>query len=147
WSSAISELKGRSRDVHTTIDARLQMRAAAALRARVEARGHPRGAAAVLDADTGDVLASVSSPWPDVAAGAEGAPQTFAAARLDRARYGLYPPGSVFKLVVAGAALRAADRSTFSCVRLPDGRIAHAIRGTTRPVRDDPMDRVPHGSV
>ena len=147
WSSAIAELKGRSRDVHTTIDARLQMRAAAALRARVESGGHARGAAVVVDADSGEVLASVSYPWPDLAAGSSGDPQTVAEARLDRARYGLYPPGSVFKLVVAGAALRAADRSTFTCMRLPDGRIGHAIRGTTRPVRDDPMDRVPHGTV
>jgi cell division protein FtsW (lipid II flippase) len=147
WSSAIAALKTRGRDVHTTIDARLQMRVAAALRARVESGGHARGAAVVLDVESGEVLASVSYPWPDLAAGVSGDPQLAAEARLDRARYGLYPPGSVFKLVVAGAALRAADRSTFSCMRLPDGRIGHPIRGTTRPVRDDPMDRVPHGTV
>jgi peptidoglycan glycosyltransferase len=67
---------------------------------------------------------------------------------LDRARYGLYPPGSVFKLLIAGAALRAHnDQGQFMCERLPDGRVGHAIRGATRPVRDDPMDTVPHGKV
>ena len=147
-SAAIDALRARSRDVHTTIDARLQMRTAAALRQRIEAGGHEHGAAVVLDPRTGEVLASVSYPWPDLAAGAVSAePGAEADRRLDRARYGLYPPGSSFKLVVAGAALRATDRSTFGCMRLPDGRNGHAIRGSSRPVRDDPMDTVPHGAV
>jgi cell division protein FtsW (lipid II flippase)/cell division protein FtsI/penicillin-binding protein 2 len=147
-SSAIDALRARTRDVHTTIDARLQVRAAAALRERIEAGGHEHGAVVVVDAASGDVLASVSYPWPDLAAGTPGADErTAVERRLDRARYGLYPPGSVFKLVLAGAALRSADRSTFGCMRLPDGRNGHAIRGSSRPVRDDPMDTVPHGDV
>ena len=146
-SSAIDALRARGRDVHTTIDARLQVRAAAALRARIEAGGHEHGAAVVVDPSTGEVLAAVSYPWPDLASGADGDARADVERRLDRARYGLYPPGSVFKLVVAGAAMRAGDRSTFGCTRLPDGRVGHAIRGSSRPVRDDPMDRVPHGTV
>jgi cell division protein FtsW (lipid II flippase)/cell division protein FtsI/penicillin-binding protein 2 len=150
-SSAIAALEKRNRDVQTTIDARLQMRAAAALRARIEAGHHSRGAAIVLDAQTGETLASVSYPWPnaldlndpEAAAPPAGAPEW-----LDRARYGLYPPGSVFKLVVAGAALRSGGgAATFSCARLPDGRVGNYINGSRRPVRDDPMDTVPHGSL
>ena len=68
------------------------------------------------------------------------------AALLDRARYGLYPPGSTFKMLVAAAAMRTQavpDDRTFACIRLPDGRVGNYVRGWTRPVRDDPMDRCP----
>lgn len=150
YSPAVDALRQRNRDLHTSIDARLQLRAAAALRKRIEAGGEQRGAAVVLDPRSGEVLASVSYPWPD---GKDLEPGDDADAAgsahwLDRARYGLYPPGSVFKLLVAGAALRAhAESRTFMCVRLPGNRVGHAIRGSTRPVRDDPLDTVPHGSV
>jgi peptidoglycan glycosyltransferase len=33
------------------------------------------------------------------------------------------------------------------CTRLPDGRVGNFVHGQTRPVRDDPMDTVPHGDV
>ena len=151
-SRAIRALRARSRDLHTSIDARLQVRAAAALQNRIRAGREKRGAAVVLDTATGEVLASVSYPWPH-----EGDFETDDEANadpiatdvwLDRVRYGLYPPGSVFKLLIAGAALRAsAAGSEFMCVRLPDGRVGHAIRGSNRPVRDDPMDTVAHGAV
>ncbi len=150
-SRAIDGLKARNRDVHTTIDARLQMRASAVLRERIEAGRHARGAVIVLDAQTGETLASVSYPWPnalDPDDPAHEAPRPGAAEWLDRARYGLYPPGSVFKLVIAGAALRAGGAgATFACARLPDGRVGNYIRGSRRPVRDDPMDTAPHGSL
>lgn len=150
----IKALLGRDRNLHTSIDARLQIRTAAALRGRIESSGHARGAAVVLDAGTGDVLASASYPWPaagdldrpDAAAAPSGAIDSL----LDRSRYGLYPPGSTFKLLVAGAALRVDPRNqapTLSCVRLPDGRVGNFVRGSSRPVRDDPMDTHPHGAV
>ena len=65
-----------------------------------------------------------------------------AEALLDRARYGLYPPGSTFKLLVAGAALRsrpARRAETFACVRLPDGRVGNFVQGldATGPRRSD----------
>jgi len=145
-SRAVRALVTRNRDVHTSIDARLQMRAAAALRDRIELAGQARGAAVVIDAVTGELLAAVSYPSPS---GIEPQHADDARARLlDRARYGLYAPGSTFKLLVAGAALRAnADAEKFACARLPDGRVGNYIRGSTRPVRDDPMDTVPHGDV
>ena len=151
---AVRALLGRDRDVRTTIDARLQARTAAILRQRVASGGHARGAAVVIDVSTGDVLASVSYPWPVPADGADA--ERIARERrkddplLDRARYGVYPPGSTFKLIVAGAALREARarrEETFACERLPGGRVGARIPGWTRPVRDDPKDTSPHGAV
>jgi cell division protein FtsW (lipid II flippase)/cell division protein FtsI/penicillin-binding protein 2 len=152
--SVLREMLERPRDIHTSIDARLQTRTAAALKARIEGGRHARGAAVVLDVATGDVLASVSYPWPvpselgQAAAAAAGSAES--ERLLDRPRYGLYPPGSTFKLLVAGAALRSNpsyQNDTFMCVPLPDGRVGNFVRGSTRPIRDDPMDKLPHGSV
>jgi cell division protein FtsI/penicillin-binding protein 2 len=152
---AVQALLTRDRSVHSSIDARLQMRAASALRNRIEAGGYARGAAVVLDVDTGDVLASVSYPWPREAdllqpARVATTGSGLADRLLDRPRYALYPPGSTFKLLVAAAALRAspANRAEpFACVRLPDGRVGNYVAGSSRPVRDDPLDQTPHGSV
>jgi peptidoglycan glycosyltransferase len=69
---------------------------------------------------------------------------------LDRARFGLYPPGSTFKLVTAAAALRqdlALSQLPFTCSRLPDGRVGATIPGLRRPVRDDVLDEHPHGTL
>lgn len=134
----------RPRDVTLTIDARLQQQVANILSRAVVSARVKRGAAVVLDAATGHVLASVSYPWPS--AGATTAPD----ATLDRARYGLYPPGSTFKLVTAAAALRAApalDGMAFVCSRLPDDRVGARIPGYGRPVRDDVRDRHAHGAI
>jgi len=95
--------------VRTAIVPAVQRAAAAAL-------GGRRGAVIVLDPRTGAVLASVSQPdyqadliadpaseavaWEQVNAN-EGRPL------IDRARLGLYPPGSAFKLVTAAAALES----------------------------------------
>ena len=153
-SPVIKALLDRDHDIHTSIDARLQLRAASALRSRIESTGQAHGAAVVLDAGNGEVLASVSYPWPTTEELEHPEPataQSGASERLlDRVRYGLYPPGSTFKLLVAGAALRAGahnQASTLTCVRLPDGRVGNYVRGSSRPVRDDPMDTQPHGTV
>src|SRR6185503_6147503 len=68
---------------------------------------------------------------------------------LDRARYGLYPPGSTFKLVTAAAALRRdmnLSHTTFTCSGLPDGRVGAKV-GNWGTVRDDVLDRHPHGAL
>ena len=149
---AVAAVMSRPRDVRTTIDARLQLQVAAILAkyAAHSATGH--AAAVVIDPATGDLLASVSYPWPASTAvrdPAAAAPAT-RDALLDRARYGLYPPGSTFKLVTAAAALLrdpGASRTTFSCARLPDGRVGARLDGWARPIRDDVTDKTPHGAV
>jgi cell division protein FtsW (lipid II flippase) len=135
----------RNRDLRLTIDARLQHRAAGIVADYASRAGAERGAAVVIDTATGDLLASVSYPWPDRAAGAASDERL-----LDRARYGLYPPGSTFKLITAAAALRqdpGLANAMHTCVRLPDGRVGAAIRGWSRPIRDDVLDTQPHGSI
>jgi peptidoglycan glycosyltransferase len=106
----------------------------------------------VIDPSTGDLLASVSYPWPTATApdeeigGTEGTDE----ALLDRARYGLYPPGSTFKLLTAAAALRrdpGLSSQTFTCSRLPDDRVGARLPGFNRPVRDDVLDKQPHGTI
>lgn len=144
---AVKKILERERDLKLTIDARLQVRTAEILR-RISASAGHGAAAVVLDADTGEVLASATYPWPErmpvkVVEGNE-------SELIDRARYGIYPPGSTFKLVTAMAALRkdpAVARKTFLCQPLPDGRVGNRVRGWGRPIRDDVTDRVPHGEV
>lgn len=125
-------LLNRNRDLKTSLDIRLQMRLAATVQHRMAEAGG-KGAAIVLDTASGDVLAMVSAPGQ----------------KLDRARYGQYPPGSTFKLVTAMAALNLSARSTkqtYSCTRLSDGRAGTTIKGWNRPIRDDIKDH-PHGTL
>ncbi|MGO8670337.1 MAG: FtsW/RodA/SpoVE family cell cycle protein [Capsulimonadaceae bacterium] len=103
-------------DVRVSIDLKLQRAAYDALVQAAQAirdtrTGQPldRGAAAVVDVDSGEALALVSSPSFD--------PAELTAAQwnlltvdsraplLDRATAGLYPPGSTFKIVTAAAGL------------------------------------------
>ena len=145
---AVVAMRQRPRDVRLTIDAALQLRVAAIVEARAKATSG-RAAAVVLDPDSGAVLASVSYPWPSADSAADEGDRE-AESLLDRARYGLYPPGSTFKLVTAAAALtRDVDlaRTQFTCSRLPDGRIGAKLPGWSRPVRDDVLDTHPHGTI
>ena len=144
---ALRSLLARDRDVRTTLDIRLQMRAAEILRKNLEKAHKEKGAAVVMDARSGDVLAMVSLPEP-VPPDARTAPPSNDEL-LDRARYGQYPPGSTFKLVTAMAALRldpALRNRSFTCRRLGDGRAGARITGWRRPIRDDIKDN-PHGTL
>lgn len=147
--SAVEAVLTRPRDVNLTIDARLQLRVAAILAHHAAKSRSGRAAAVVLDASTGAVLASVSYPWP-ADTGSGGSERTEGQTLLDRARYGLYPPGSTFKLVTAAAALLRdphAASTTFMCTRLEDGRVGARVKGWSRPIRDDVLDRNPHGRI
>ena len=140
---AIARLLARDRNVMASIDIRLQMRAAKALNDRLAKAHRDKGAVVVMDPNSGDVLALVSAPAPD--AKSQATPEEL----FDRARYGQYPPGSTFKLVTAMAALRldpALENKSFSCRRLPDGRVGAIIPGWHKPIRDDVGDSA-HGTL
>jgi cell division protein FtsW (lipid II flippase) len=146
-AAAVAAFMSRPRDVTLSLDARLQAAVAETLSKYASRSVTGRAAAVVLDPDTGDVLATASYPWPSP--GPQGTPST-PDELLDRARFGLYPPGSTFKLLTAAAALRRdpmAYRTRFTCSRLPDGRVGATIPGWSRPIRDDVLDRQPHGTV
>ncbi len=137
----LQALMNRDRDVHTTIDIRLQLKATDILRSQLQVAGK-KGAMVVMNPATGDVLALVS--WP-VPISATPTPDEL----LDRARYGQYPPGSTFKLVTAMAALRLdpkATEKTYNCHGLGDGRVGTIIPGWRRPIRDDIKDHA-HGTL
>ncbi|MFL6192618.1 MAG: FtsW/RodA/SpoVE family cell cycle protein [Thermoanaerobaculia bacterium] len=158
WQPEHPEVKrilGRDRTLRMTIDVRLQLRAAQTLEKYAKQGGYG-GAATVMDPATGDLLASVSYPWPQrmpvrVSEDAEEGEKEGAVPELiDRSRYGIYPPGSTFKMVTAMAALRKNPRiaaDTFVCQLLPDGRVGNRVRGWGKAIRDDPTDHAPHGNV
>ncbi len=100
----VNQLTGTKQgaDLTLTIDMAVQQAAAKAL-------GNRKGAVVALDPKTGAIIAMVSYPrydpnhlediWSEISTD-EGRPL------LNRATMGLYPPGSVFKTVVAAAALQ-----------------------------------------
>jgi hypothetical protein len=136
-------------DVHLTVDAHLQLRVAAILSNYARKSAGGKAAAVVVDPDTGDLLAVASYPFPGQIGDSDGGPHAVDTL-LDRARYGLYPPGSTFKLVTAAAALGrdiSSSSTTFTCTRLQDGRVGAQIPGRARPVRDDVLDTHPHGTI
>jgi hypothetical protein len=149
-NAAVRNVLDRPRDVRMSIDARLQLKVAEILRNQLTQAKQDKGAAVVMDPATGDLLAAVSYPLPPEGDQTEAAPETESNPYLDRARYGLYPPGSTFKVVTAMAALRkdaGLAHKSYECIRLPDGRVGNFIRGSNRPIRDDVEDTAPHGSV
>jgi cell division protein FtsW (lipid II flippase) len=148
----VKALLERPRDVHMSIDATLQIRASEILSKHLAKLGKQKGAVVVMDPATGDLLAAVSYPWPSQAqfTTLRSSPQAPLPDEdlIDRARFGLYPPGSSFKIVTAIAALRkdpALAQQHYDCIRLPDGRIGNTV--WKREIRDDIKDTVPHGSV
>jgi len=147
----VKQLLGRDRSVRLTVNGRLQARAAAILEKAVKGAAVDKGAIVVVDPETGALLASATYPFKGAMSQTEnaGEDEKHAPYLLDRARYGTYPPGSSFKLVTAAAALQSGRHldATYTCRRLPDGRVGNWVRGWGRPIRDDIQDRSPHGDV
>jgi cell division protein FtsW (lipid II flippase) len=157
----VQKILTRDRTVRLTVDVRLELAAQEVL-TRYAAQAGFGAAAVVLDAESGDLLAAASYPFPNRlpiepaimpggaggAAGAGAGGSGAGGALVDRARYGIYPPGSTFKVVTALAALRkdpAIAGKTFECKLLPDHRAGNRVRG--RLVRDDPTVTSAHGIV
>ena len=92
----------RGADLKLTVNMAVQ-------RVAAEALGDRKGAVVALDPRTGAVLAMVSYPrydpnqidelWDEITSDPD-------RPLFNRANYGLYPPGSVFKILVAGAGLQ-----------------------------------------
>lgn len=99
--------------LNLSLDLRVQRAAEAALRAAKDANGVPLpGSAALIDVETGEILALASTPAfdPNQMSGRV-SPEYYNAVDerggwLNRATQGLYPAGSTFKLVTAIAGLR-----------------------------------------
>jgi cell division protein FtsW (lipid II flippase) len=146
---AVKRVRDRERDVHLSIHAGLQVKAGEILRKRLAEQHLTRGSMVVMDPDNGDLLASVNIPSPDLQQERLQLGEA-AGSLLDRARYGLYPPGSTFKIVTAIAALRldpSLVSQQYQCVRLPDGRTGNYVGNSKRPIRDDVEDKSPHGTL
>lgn len=143
----------RDRSVRLAIDIRLQTRIAAILENKLRREGRQQGSIVVIDPATGELLASVSYPWPGVetSASKKGKPadnrQPTESPTLDNARTGRYPPGSTFKLVTALAALRKDPgliNRVFPCRSLGEGDVGAVVGAREiHDFRGDP----PHGDV
>lgn len=99
-------------DVVLSIDAEVQSALYSYLSSHARAQGFLGGAAAIMDIDTGELIALTSFPSYDNSAFAEGDIEAIEAASndarsplLDRAVSGLYAPGSIVKPIFAAAAL------------------------------------------
>ena len=146
-NAGVARILARDRNIHLTLDIRLQLRAREILERHLREAGQSKGAVVVMDSATGDLLAMVSAPAPAPPGARSAAPTSDEL--LDRARYGEYPPGSTFKLVTAIAALRGnpgLTRRTYLCRTLPDGRAGNNIAGWNRAIKDDIGDRA-HGTI
>lgn len=106
----VQDKRPRGRDLTATLDARLQVMA-------VEALGERRGAVVLLRPDDGALLVLASTPAydPNQIDGALFAGTDPAAPMLNRALQGLYPPGSVFKVIPAALALDAGLGGPLDC--------------------------------
>ena len=150
----------RGQDVTLTIDTNLQEAATDALhtyavRVKDPHKGQPqnKGAAVLLNAQTGEVLALASLPTFDPATLT---PETWDALQklpagpaFNRALSGLYPPGSAFKIVTATAALAHGLGNTVVICHHTDTNVVWRFNGhpySRRRITDE-EGFVPHGAT
>jgi peptidoglycan glycosyltransferase len=100
----------RGQDLALTLDTQLQL-------AAIQGLGGRRGAVVLMRPDSGAVLALASTPSYDPNRLAPGLfrGRVAGAPLMNRATHGLYPPGSVFKVVMAAEALEAGFTGTLPC--------------------------------
>ena len=94
------------RDIYTTLDVSLQKVVFEALQTQAQKVGTKRGAAVVSNPATGEILALVSYPSyepTDIGKSVADLDKPF----FDRAIQGVYPPGSIFKVVSSLAGLES----------------------------------------
>lgn len=126
WRELLSNQPARGSDLVLTIDLGLQKVAASAL-------GKRRGAVIALDPRSGAILAMVSSPsynphriekdWLKISRDKD-------SPLLNRATQGLYPPGSVFKIITAAAAIETGTVTTSSIYDGPSQLIVYGGKVT-----------------
>jgi len=151
-SDEVKKIINRNHDVKLTIDVAFQLEVAKILKKKVREARVERGVIVVLDPLTGNMLAAASYPWPtDIAAvaaamGDQDKGNDQADLLYDRARWGVYPPGSTFKILTATAALKngIGFEQVFTCGQM-GGHGGAQIPGWRRPVIDD--ERVGHGNI
>jgi cell division protein FtsI (penicillin-binding protein 3)/stage V sporulation protein D (sporulation-specific penicillin-binding protein) len=105
----------QGRDIHTTLDSRIQANAEAVLRQTVSQWGARSATAIVLDPRTGGILAMAQAPGYD-ANDASKVPFSY---QRNRAVTDTYEPGSTFKLVTIAGALSAGLVTPQTKFRLP----------------------------
>lgn len=144
------------RDLRLTLDMKVQVALVKALEDALDPAQKEEGeqditraAGVVMDAQTGAVLALANLPYPQQLGSSLRLLAPEDPALMDRARFGVYAPGSTFKLVTAMAALRvnpALVSKTYACTTLSDGRAGILLPGKSRPIRDDKKDKA-HGNL
>ncbi len=96
----------RGSDIALTISAKLQTEIAAKIKT---------GACVVMNYQTGEILALVSTPGFDPTRLKNISDETQSTVLFNRATMGRYPPGSIFKVITAAGALENRDIGTVTC--------------------------------
>jgi len=141
WEAAWADLLHRppvGRDVHLTIDAELQ-------RLAQESLSDEAGAAVLLNAQTGQVLAMASAPTYDPAQLDETWDQLRedpAAPLVNRATQGLYQPGAAFQTIVVAEALVEGEIESLESAVVSG--VTETMRVNSTPVGCSTLPLAPH---
>ncbi len=106
--SILGKRAEQGESISLTLDSRLQKKAYQLLKNR-------RGSVVVMNPLNGELLALVSSPGFDPTQPKRAMADTKGKPLFNRAVQGRYPPGSTFKIVIAGAVLNKGISPTYNC--------------------------------